>query len=418
MNSIKRVVEIRERGQHVFQRSELVDSIGRSLILPETRNLGAVEVTDTPMGSRLMALGLIGYLPLTNDITLNIVPKFPIQNLWTMLEVGGETYSKILPTIRSYQSTEKSVPTQMLVRSFCFYLNLAIAAGFERNYYMRRRSGYYKPRVEFNSTINQYLSRGDPINTVSNVFEFGLDNPINRLVKAACLSFARLVPQGQEWSNERRLIRYALETLQRVAVCEPSFLDFENSNTVSMRSQPHYSGMLSVYQLFLTGGGISFIFEPNGQRLPSFLFNLDDIFERFVRHSIANGLRAHGVSVVDGNKHQGRLFEDNRNFITKPDVIFRRSKKEVICIGEVKYKPTLKEADRYQLISHVTSYKAPIGIFFSPTNDNESQRLERIGRMSTGAQFYHYRIDIMGDLKLAVGEMVRDVLRVLPVLST
>ncbi len=414
MTVVERIIEIQERGQRFFPRRDLVDPQGRSLILPETRDLGAIEVTDVSDGARLMALGLIGYLPLTSSITLNIVPKFPIQNLWLMLEIGGENYRNILPTIRRYQTSANPAPIQMLVRSFCHYLRQAVAAGFERTYYPRQQSGYYKPRVEFGRTINQFISRGNPVNAVSSVFEFGLDSPVNQVIKAACLRFARLLPIGDTWNDERRLIRYALETLQRVEAREPTTLNFDLEAAVSRRLRPQYGGMLRIYHLLLTGGGISFTFEPGGKELPSFLFNLDDIFERFVRQAFVSGFREHGISVLDGNKHQGRLFEDSKVYPTKSDIIFRRSKREVLGIGEVKYKPKLKEADRYQIISHATAAKAPFGILFTPANAGESQRLERLGRMATGAEFYHYRVNIQGDIQASIDQMIREVSALLP----
>lgn len=416
MASPDRVIEIQERGHHFFPRADLVDPFGRSLILPETRELNAVEITDMVDGARLMALRVIGYLPLTSTITLNIVPKFPIQNLWIMLETGGETYSKILPTVRRYQTNTTRAPIQMLARSFCHYLKKTISAGFERAYYPRQRAGYYKPHVEFGPTIARYLSRGNLVETVSNVFEFGLDSPINRIIKAACIRFAHLMPATEDWDEEKKLIRFALDTLQRVNAQEPCIHDFDLDQSVSLRLRDHYSGMLRVYQLLLTGGGIGFTFEPGGKELPSFLFNLETIFERFVRQTCADGLRERGISVVDGNnsRYQGRLFEDNKTYPTKSDLIFRRSKRAVICLGEVKYKPKLKEVDRYQIISHVTAAKAPVGILISPANEGESQRLERIGRLATGAQFYHYRINIQGDLKVAQAQMVNEIAAVLP----
>lgn len=412
-----RVIEIQERGQRFFPRADLVDSEGRSLILPETRDLDAIEVKDVADGARLMALGLIGYLPLTSTITLNIVPKFPIQNLWTMLEVGGEDYAQVLPIVRRYQTSASPAPIQMLARSFCHFLKGTLAAGFERSYYPRTQTGYYKPRVEFGPTISRFFSRGNPVETVSSVFEFGLDSAVNRVVKAACLRFARIIPKTGDWSEERGNIQLALSTLERVHAREPGALDFDLDQSVSLRLRMHYSGMLRVYHLLLTGGGIAFTFEPGGKELPSFLFNLDDIFERFIRQSFVSALREEGIAVLDGNKHQGKLFEDSKVYPTKSDLIFRRSKKDIIALGEVKYKPKLKEADRYQIISHVTAAKAPVGILFSPANEGESQRLERIGRLPTGAQFYHYRIDILSNIKAAQAQMVKDVLAVLPSLT-
>ncbi|AJE47974.1 McrC family protein [Celeribacter indicus] len=409
-----RIIEVEERGQRYFPRGDLIDQYGHSLILPETRELKALEFKDVADGVHLVALGLIGYLPLTSTITLNIVPKFPIENLWTMLEVGGENYDRILPTIRRYQSADKPAPLQLLARSFCHYLKGALSAGFERSYYPRTVSGFYKPRVEFGPTISRYLSRGNPIDTVSSVFEFGLDSPVNQIVKAACLRFARIIPRQKSWEEERHLIQIALDTLQRVNAREPGPHDFYLDEAVSLRLRGNYEGLLRVYQLLLTGGGIAFTFEPGGKELPSFLFNLEDIFERFIRQTFVDALREKKIGVLDGNKHQGKLFEDSKVYPTKSDLIFRRGKKNVIALGEVKYKPRLKEADRYQIISHVTSAKAPLGILFSPANEGESQRLDRIGRLATGAQFYHYRVDIKGDIRAAQAQMVREITAILP----
>ncbi len=409
-----RVVPVPERGKCFFPRNELVAHSGHSLILPETRELKALEFKDVADGVNLFALGLIGLLPLTSTITLNIIPKFPIENLWTMLETGGETYERIIPTIRRYQVTETAAPTMLLARSFCHYLRNLLTAGLERSYYVRSVNGFYKPRVEFGQTIGRYLSRGNPIETVSSVYEFGLNSKINRIVKSACLRFSKITPHTKAWENDRRLIQVALETLSRVDECEPSGQDFFLDEMVSGRLREHYSGLLRIYQLLLTGGGIAFTFEPNGQKLPSFLFDLEDIFERFIRQTFTDALKVHNITVLDGNKHQGRLFSDSKVYPTKPDIIFRDVKRAVICIGEVKYKPKIKEADRYQIISHVTAEKAPLGILFSPANEGESQRLERIGRMATGAEFYHYRFDIAGDIRLSQAQMVRDIRALLP----
>jgi 5-methylcytosine-specific restriction endonuclease McrBC regulatory subunit McrC len=404
-----RIVEIEERGQRFFPRSDLIDPQGRSLILPETRELGALEVKDVEGGINLLALRLIGYLPLTSSITLNIIPKFPMQNLWTMLEIGGESYAKVLPIIRRYQSVGNPAPVLLLARSFCHYLRLAYSAGFERSYYPRTVHGYYKPRVEFGQTISKYLSRGNPVETVSNIFEFGIDSPPNKIIKAACIRMARIMPRTPDWADDRHLVQLALTNLERVREREPTSIDFNLDEEITLRLRANYSGMFRVYQLLLTGGGIAFTFDPGGRELPSFLFNLEDIFERFVRQTFGQALREQKIAVLDGNKHQGKLFQDNKTYPTKTDIIFRRGKSEILALADVKYKPKLKEADRYQIISHVTAANAGVGLLISPANIGESQKLERLGRLPTGAQFFHYRVNIQDDIHTAQAKMVADI---------
>ena len=192
-------------------------------------------------------------------------------------------------------------------------------------------------------------------------------------------------------------------------------LDFNLDQSAPSRLREHYGGLLRVYQLLLAGGGIAFTFAPGGKALPSFLFNLEDIFERFVRQTFLSGLKDQRIAVLDGNKpqHFGRLFEDNRRYPTKTDLIFRSTGRALLGLGEVKYKQRIKEVDRYQIISHVVAAKAPIGILFSPANEDESQRIERIGRVTTGADFYHYHVDIRGDIRAAQDQMINEVLAVL-----
>lgn len=409
MASAARIVEIQERGQRFFPRHDLIDVHGQSLILPATRELGSIDVRDVADGFILMAARLIGFLPLTRTITLNIVPKFPIQNLWAMLEIGSESYARVLAAIRHYEVTGTSSPILLLARSFCYYLRDAISAGFERSYYSRTVSGHYKPRIEFGATISRHLSRGNPIDTVSSVYEFGLDSSINRIIKAACLCFARIIPRAADWYEERRLIQIALDTFQRVHEREPRAHDLDLDRVVSLRLRSIYSGMLCVYQLLLTGGGIAFTLERGGKELPSFLFNLEDIFERFVRQTFVRALREQGISVLDGNKYPGRLFIDNKTYTTKSDIIFRRRKRGIICVADVKYKPIIKESDRYQIISHVTAAGAPFGLLFSPANEGESQKLELLGTLPTGSKFYHYRVNIQGDIGETQAQMVKDI---------
>ena len=404
------VIELQERAQRYFPRTELVDGLGRSLILPETRELKLVEVRDVGDGVKVMAQGLVGYAPLTETIALNIVPKFPIENLWRMLEIGRESYRRILSTLRRYQSKAEDPPILLLAKTFCHYLRAALGTGLERSYYQRVRTGYYQPHVEFGSTISRHASRGDTVHTVSSVFEFGLDTPVNQIVKAACLRFVRTIPRTSDWKEERHVLQLALDTLRRVNEREPAGSEFDLDRSVSLRVRRHYTGLLRVYRLALTGEGVAFAFGPHGQELPSFLFDLEQIFERFVRQTLAEGLRETGVAVLDGNKHQRRLFADSTVYWTKPDLIFRRSRKNgPIGLGDVKYKPRLVEADRYQIISHVTAANAPVGILFTPTKEDESQGVERIGRLSTGAEFYRYRVSLMGDIKTCQERMIEDV---------
>lgn len=412
-----RVVAIEERENRVFPREDLFDSAGYSLVLPETRALSAVELKDVRDGVNLRALGLIGYLPLTGEIVLNLRPKFPLNNFWRMLSIADDNYNRMLPVLRSYERANTTPPPhQILTRSFCYYLRAIMDLGLARSYYREPYTGLYKPKVDFARTVSRHLSRGDDLTISGDVFGFSANLPVNAVLKSACLAFLRLVPRDPQWLTERMLLLEALNALHRVRSNTMGVGDEALADMVPRWLQDHYRGALSVYAMLLGYTQIGFGYEAQGSEMPSFLFSLDDIFESFVRNVFRKALREKKIAVLDGNtpKHHGRLFLDNNRFPTKPDLIFRR-KKAVIGLAEVKYKPEIKEDDRYQLLSHVLAAQCKVGVWISPTAAGRTEGLSYIGSVATGARFYHYQIDISGDLDEASAAMTEQVTALLPI---
>ena len=403
------VIDLHEREARIFPRNELFDFRGQSLLLPETRKLSAVDLREVATGVEIRALGLIGYLPLTAGIVLNLRPKFPVENLWEMLTIADETYDRLLPALRSYEASNVSAPHQLLARGFCYYLQQILTAGIARGYFQEPYRGHFKPKVHFGRTVTHFLSRGDDVNVASDAFTFSASLQANRLVKSACLAFLRIIPRSEHWDSERRLILEALNTLHNVRPQPMQFGDHMCSLSLPMWLRDAYHGALTVYGILIGFTKIGFSYDARGCEMPSFLFSLDGIFENFVRNTFRAQLREQSISVLDGNItcNQHPLFLDNKRFPIKPDLIFK-SGKAVLGIGEVKYKPRIEETDRYQVISHVMAIGAPVGVWISPaTNDNAG--LEYIGLIGTGAKFYHYRLDMGSNFTMNHAKMVNEV---------
>lgn len=410
-----RVVEIEERENRVFPREDLFDTAGHSLVLPETRALSAVELKDVLNGVNLRTLGLIGYLPLTSEIVLNLRPKFPLKNLWRMLAIADESYDRVLPILRSYERANASAPHQLLARGFCHYVRAIMDLGLARGYYREPYTGFYKPKVEFGRTVSRHMSRGDELTISGDVFAFSANLTVNATLKSACLAFLRLVPRDPKWLAERKLLLEALNALHRVRATEMAFGGEVVADSAPRWVRDHYRGALSVYAMLLGHTKIGFGYDAQGSEMPSFLFSLDEIFESYVRNIFRQGLRGKKIAVLDGNapKNHGRLFLDTNRFPTKPDLIFRR-KKVVIGLGEVKYKPEIKEDDRYQVLSHVLAAQCKVGVWISPAAAGQPGGLTYVGAVATGAKFYHYLLDISGDLDEASAVMVEKVTALLP----
>jgi 5-methylcytosine-specific restriction endonuclease McrBC regulatory subunit McrC len=407
-----RIVDLHERDVRLFPRSEIIDHAGRSLILPETRDLKAIDIRDVSEGVQLRASGLIGHLPLTTSITLNIRPKFPLGNLWYMLDRADESYERISPTIRFYERADEQAPHHLLARAFCHFLQQILATGIIKGYMPERHSGFFKPKVNFGKTLSQFLARGDVVNSVSDVFTFSNQLAVNRLLQAGCLQFFRVIPNDKKWHHERRLLSDALASLVALQPIPVAFGDLRLVETVPMRIRDAYEGALTVYSVLNGITQLGFSYNASGSKMPSFLFCLDDVFESFVRNICRNLLHPHRIAALDGNKpqHQGFLFSDSRRYLTKPDIILRSSGK-IIALLEVKYKPKLDESDRYQLISHSMAAGTPVGVWISPAVNADKSGLEYVGVIAAGIRFYHYRLDISSDIEAASKRMITDIHR-------
>lgn len=400
-----RIVELHERDTRVFPRDELFDSEGRSLVLSKTRDLAAIDLRDVATGVELRTRGVIGYLPLTSDITLNIRPKFPVANLWEMLLSADEKYERVLSIVRTYERTDSLPPHQLLVRSFCYFLKKILEFGVTRAYYPENRDGYYRPKVNFGRSASRFFSRGNEIYTSSDVFEYSAKIPANEILKAACIDFLRVAPKDSSWSKERIVLMDALNSLDRARIGTMEVGGEKIAEGLPTWIRSYYKSALTVYSMLLGHRRVGFSYSEHGIQMPSFLFSLDNIFESFIRNNFRMAFQPHGISVSDGNvtRHQEMLFTDSRRYPIKPDLIFKKNR-SIVGIAEVKYKPRIEEADRYQVISHVVALGLSVGVWISPAV-NGSTGLEYVGSIKTGAKFYHYRIDLSASLVQALAQM-------------
>lgn len=400
------IVELHEREARVFPRGELFDLNGRSRIFSHAQLLSAVELRETLAGTELRVLGLVGFLPLTEHISLNLKPKFPLESLWFMLEIADSSCETLLPIIRSYANSDSVAPSQLLVRSFCFYLKEISSLGVAKSYLRKEYTGYFKPKLNFGKTVARKLSRGNFVDVCSDVFYFSADIKANEYLKSACLDFLKIAPRNKQFSEERMIILDALNALDQVPA-----RDLEVGYDSELEKVPSwllesYRGALMSYSILLGHRRIGFSYVPSGNRMPSFLFSLDTIFEDFIRNYLRKHFERKNIFILDGNvsSNYGSLFSDNKKYPVKPDLIFKNKMNEILCVGEVKYKPKIKEVDRYQLISHVISLSCPIGVWISPSK-NEITTLEYVGAISTGARFYHCRLSLSDSLNYSSDEM-------------
>lgn len=399
------VMDLFEREIRNFPKEMLYDSLGNSRILESTRKLSVIDLRDTINGIELRVLGIVGLLPLTREVAINIIPKFPIENLWEMIRISDTSCHSLLPFLRSYHLNDNDTPLKILLKSFCFFLAPILDGSISRKYKSHEENGFFKPGINIGKTLKNHILKGDFYNVTSDVFTFTRNVELNQVVKSSCLHFLSLSHSLDKVDYEKNILIDALDALDLVKPCDMR-TDYHNIvNQSDSVNRENYEGLLTTYSILLGYKKIGFSFNPNGAKMPSFLFNMDVVFENFIRNSIAECFLKLNVRVFDGNikKHQGILFIDNKKFPVKPDLIFTREK-SVIMLGEVKYKPKIDESDRYQLISHATATGAPVALWISPSLD-ENTELEYVGEIKSEIKFYHCKFSLVKKISQSVDQM-------------
>ncbi len=157
----------------------------------------------------------------------------------------------------------------------------------------------------------------------------------------------------------------------------------------------YYLDIIDVSLIILEGQGVDLINGADENNMYSFIVNLEDAFELYVRQILTCSLETNNreLTVLDGNNEgRSKLFSDNTQFDAKPDLIIKKSGL-TLAIGDVKYKTNLGETDRYQLISHSVAYGTNKAFFVTPVPEGGMSGGNFVGTVGQ-IKVYYYQLDL------------------------
>lgn len=386
---------------------------------------------------RLSAMGITGLIPLTDRITIQVRPRFPLQNLTHMVSVCGHTPT-VLAALREYTANDQwndwllDVMADGLLAAFdTIRLN-----GLLRSYrYRTDVSSYPHGRIDTNVTILRYASRGINHRAQHSWFERTIDNSPNRCLKLAiAFLHSRYLHFPRRQGDRERISRLgeAMRVLHEVAL-ESSPVSLEDPQVRGTQPLPetrtYYRPALELAVAILTRRGISLDAHTGSVSMPSLLVKTEDLFEEFVRLSLQNSLSNHpNLSVLDGNQKSGQLplYEDVSESIkrklpdhevptmsgggpsTKPDLLFRMRNGEHPLVADVKYTSVDNFTNRSeveQVILYGLRYRSPIVMTVHPLQKNTKGGLHIIGQIGS-ILVTQYRVDLgADDLETEMGNM-------------
>lgn len=431
------LIRAREYGLIPVAPSDVLGDDGRLLISNETlKHYIRVDFKDGVLS--VNARGVSGLIPLTDRITVQVTPRFPLANLTHMVAVCGYAPTR-LAALRRYDehSTMADWLWEVYAEGLLAVVDVIEQQGLLRSY-VRRYGASSSPhgRTETTTTMLRRASRGIRHIADFSWFERTVDTPENRCIKEAATRLHRHFDSAPRVRGSReRIARLgnALRLLADVAP-DPYGASLRDPAVAGLRPLPesraYYREALDLAAAVVMGRGIDLDSAGVGGSLalPSLLVKTEDLFEDFVRIGLQRAFTTHPeILVVDGNTAAGQLplYEglnehDVRSLpphaqslpasaaATQPDLVFRHRDGSTPIVGDVKYTNVTEHAGRSeveQVVLYGARYSSRVVLTVHPLQRGTQAGLFVSGKIG-GCLVAHYRLDLAApDLEAEVDRM-------------
>lgn len=385
---------------------DLILTEGRLNLYPDLPADRLFKLSLRPAGVTIQPAGYIGFVPLNALVALEIAPRIPVANVEYLLAKSGLTPEITLSHIRAFGETkEAAAPFLMLLATrFVGLLRELRFEGLFKSYAPRRYVGASPSGRLFPfATALRSRTSGQAV-AVFERFDRTLDNPINQLILAAGrkLLASPLLADGEANAKLARLIRQGLSPFSGVSrVAEPAIPD----QAKLPANRPFLRQLVNVSGVILRERGVRLRGEGR-LRLPTFLIQMDKVFETYVRKTLQADDALDGISVLDGNLRppagaQAVLFATPGplgNHELSPDIIMAQEGAPVSVI-EIKYKPCFKKPDRdhiEQLLTYALGYNVRRAALLYPAAEEQATALTPLGTVN-GIECFKITFDLSAD---------------------
>lgn len=223
---------------------------------------------------------------------------------------------------------------------------------------------YLRGKLLFSQQLRSNLVQRQRFFTAAD--EFTVDNPLSRLLKAA---LNRCASQRLSAGVSRKARALLLEFAD-VADWEPSLSEAEQIQVT--RQQGRFTLLATLARLILSSTSP----ESNGggEQIYSLMFDMNEVFERFITAELQAALAGTRFGVVPQLASRSLLVQSGKGrFQLRPDIGILRGD-EVVCLVDTKWKRldpqrphhNVNQADIYQMYAYGKEYAAPMTILLYP----------------------------------------------------
>jgi 5-methylcytosine-specific restriction enzyme subunit McrC len=391
--------------------AEVVEQSGQLRINPDAQRYFDVHLKKGFLSLR--ARGVVGYIPLTDKIVVQVQPRVPVANLSRVIQVSAVPPTP-LTSMRTYATTDDWNETllDLYAKALIHQVRLVFSTGILRDYVRREAlTSFPHGRVLHNQSLQKLRSRGIRHAVSASWFERTPDNAPNRCLKYAlwllCRRYMSLRSPGADSRRLHRTLNGLYAGFDGVELDHSRRFMQDGSVQGSKplpASRPYYRDALNVALAAIQQRTILIEDATGPLRMPSVVLDMNVVFEAYVR----NVLREHAVSaswqarVLDGNE-AGRkdLYNAKPSPPATPDVVIRPHAGPPLII-EIKNVPVGGASARdavHQAITYALSYRADRVILVHPRGrTGPSSGMSYVGDVDH-VSVYQYRFDLgSGDL--------------------
>ncbi|WP_432593003.1 5-methylcytosine restriction system specificity protein McrC [Stenotrophomonas maltophilia] len=364
----------------------------------------------------LRATKFVGIFPLNEKLWIRVRPRANIASLSYILIESGAVPRAIPEFSRGY--TPVFLPAEGVERLYAPSLlrgiERVLRKGFSKSYIDNLNSPPGRGRLMVAETAKMYAAKGikyrhrfrQSILTSAIVRNIALREAV-----VSCLAWFRHKAPKDPMKGQ---LEKSLLLLRSIPPWHGKRSELVRELSREIRTLPaslgYYSDPLWVSLLLLQRA----VPELSGEgfvKLESLIVDVSIAFEGYVRNKIAQRLQPLGYEVVDGNKVTFRLFDDTKINRVQPDIVIMFEGRPLLIL-DVKYKPSVSEQDRYELMAFMDALNVSFGGFVCPSVGDAHMR--RIGRTRSGKHISCLRLDLSSQNSVeSIDSLMLDVLRLI-----
>ena len=311
------------------------------------------------------ALGLEGAYVLTpgstvgavelGDLSVVIAPKIPMKQVLSLALYAMDA-SDLWQKLPFNFAGEEALP-DLLARALADAARRAFLRGLLHGYRTEEEALYgVRGRIRFDEQLRRRF--GLPLPVEVRYDEFTEDILENRLVNAAA---GRLAAMRLRSPTARRELGWIAGTLADVSTVE--YAPNHVPEVIFDRLNGHYRQVVTLARLVLQHS--AFQSSRGAVRAIGFLFDMDDVFQRFLTRALREKLGLSDRAFRSDKKLPKITLDEAKSVGLEPDLSWWEGDR-CVFVGDAKYKnltgKNVPNDDLYQLLAYATALRLPGGL--------------------------------------------------------